>query len=158
LPGQSLAILDPALMLVTDIILCEDGHTQERALLDQVLPLVREGDVWIEDRNFCTVDFLVGIQDRPAFFVTRRHGNTTIEPQGEFGAEVETETGWVSERPVWVCRDHERVLAARLVRVRLKQPTKDGEREVEILTNLPAGVADAVKIADLYLKRWKIEG
>jgi hypothetical protein len=27
LPGQSLAVLDPALMLVTDIIPCEDGHT-----------------------------------------------------------------------------------------------------------------------------------
>jgi IS4 transposase len=158
LPGQSLAVLDPALMLVTDIILCEDGHTQERALIDQVLPLVREGDVWIEDRNFCTVDFLTGIQDRDAFFVARRHGNTTIEPQDEFGAEVETETGWVSERNVWVCRDNEPVLEARLVRVRLKQPTEDGDLEVEILTNLPAEVADAAKVSYLYLKRWKIEG
>ena len=58
-----------------------------------------------------------------AFFVVRRHGNTTIEPQGEFGVEVETESGLVSERRVWVCRDHERVLEARLVRVRLKQAT-----------------------------------
>jgi hypothetical protein len=64
----------------------------------------------------------------------------------------------VSERSVWVCRDGQRVLQARSVRVRLKQPTEDGDREVEILTNLPAEVADAVKVADLYLKRWKIEG
>jgi IS4 transposase len=158
LPGQSLAVLDPALMLVTDLIPCEDGHTQERSLIDQVLPLVQEGDVWIEDRNFCTVDFLLGVRQRRACFVTRRHGNTTIEPQGEFGPEVETETGWVSERRVWVCRDGQRVLQARLVRVRLKQPTEDGDLEVEILTNLPAEVADAAKVAYLYLKRWKIEG
>jgi len=59
---------------------------------------------------------------------------------------------------VWVCRDGERVLQARLVRVRLKRPTEDGDREVEILTNLPAEVADAEKVAYLYLKRWKIEG
>jgi Transposase DDE domain len=158
LPGQSLAVLDPALMLITDVIPCEDAHTQERALIEQVLPLVQERDVWIEDRNFCTVDFLLGVAQRPAYFVARRHGNLTVEPQGEFGPEVETDTGWVSERPVWVCRDGQRVLQARLVRVRLKQPTQDGDVEVEILTNLPAEVADAAKVAALYLKRWKIEG
>jgi IS4 transposase len=158
LPGQSLAVLDPAVMLVTDVILCEDGHTQERALIDQVLPLVRDGDVWVGDRNFCTVDFLMGIQQRRASFVVRRHGNTTVEPQGEFGTEVETETGWVSECQVSVCRDGEPALEARLVRVRLKQSTADGDREVEILTNLPAKVADAAKVAVLYLRRWQIEG
>lgn len=158
LPGQSLAVLDPALMLVTDIILCADAHAQERSLLGQVLPLVEEGDVWITDRNFCVVDFLLGIKDRQAFFVARRHGNTTIEPQDEFGPEVETNTGWVSERKVWVCRGDQRILEARLVRVRLKQPTEDGDREVEILTNLPAKVADAAKVASIYLKRWNIEG
>ena len=34
LPGQALVVLDPSLMLVTDVILCEDGHAQERSLLD----------------------------------------------------------------------------------------------------------------------------
>jgi hypothetical protein len=158
LPGQCLAVLDPAAMLVTDVIPCEDAHAQERALLEQVLPLVQEGDVWVEDRNFCTVDFLLGVSRRRAFFVARRHGNLTVEPQGEFGPEVETGTGWVSERPVWVCRDGQRVLEARLVRVRLKQPTQDGDRQVEILTNLPADAADAATVACVYLKRWKIEG
>ena len=33
LPGQSLAILDPALMVVSNLIPCEDAHTQERALM-----------------------------------------------------------------------------------------------------------------------------
>jgi len=151
-------VYDPQLDLMTDIIPCEDGHAQERSLLAQVLPLVGEGDVWIEDRNFCTVDFLLGVSQRGAYFVARRHGNVTLEPQGKFGAEVETETGWVSERKVWVCRAGERVLSVRLVRVRLKQPTEDGDWEVEILTNLPAAVADAATVAHLYLKRWKIEG
>lgn len=158
LPGQSLAVLDPALMLVTDIILCEDGHTQERALIDQVLPLVQAGDVWIEDRNFCTVDFLLEVSQRQAFFVARRHGNMTLEPQGECSPEVETDTGWVSEQTVWICRAEQRVLEVRLVRVRLKQPTADGDVAVEILTNLPAAMADAVQVSYLYLKRWKIEG
>lgn len=158
LPGQSVAVLDPALMLITDVIPCEDAHTQERALIAQILPLVHEGDVWIEDRNFCTMDFLHGVEHRRAYFVARRHGNLTIEPQGEFGLEVETDTGWASERAVWVCREGQRVLQARLVRVRLKQPTEDGDWEVELVTNLPVEVADAAKVASLYLRRWKIEG
>jgi Transposase DDE domain len=157
LPGQSLAVLDPALMLITDLIPCEDAHTQERALIGQVLPLVQQGDVWIEDRNFCTVDFLRGVAQRAAYFVARRHGNLAVEAQTEFGPEFETDTGWVSARRVWVCRDGQRMLQARLIRVRLKQPTEDGDWEVEILTNLPAKVK-AVKVACLSLKRWTIEG
>jgi hypothetical protein len=158
LPGQSLAILDPALMLVTDIIPCEDAHTQERALLDQVLPLVQAKDVWIDDRNFCTVDFLWELRERHAYYVTRLHGNMTIEPQEEFSREVQTDTGWVSERLVWVCRAGKRVFQTRLIRVRLKKATEDGDWEVQILSNLPTKVADAAKVAWLYLKRWTIEG
>ena len=37
LPGQALVVLDPSLMLVTDVVLCEDGHAQERSLLGQIL-------------------------------------------------------------------------------------------------------------------------
>ena len=45
----------------------------------------------------------------------------------------------------------------RQVRVRLRTPTEDGDAEVEILTNLPAKVP-VKKVAEIYLKRWKIEG
>src|SRR5229473_3583204 len=38
LPGQSLVVLDPATMLVLDVVPCEDAHAQERSLIDQVLP------------------------------------------------------------------------------------------------------------------------
>jgi hypothetical protein len=145
-------------MLITDIVLCEDAHTQERALLEQVLPLVQTNDVWIEDRNFCTVDFLTGVAQRDAFFVVRRHGNLTVEPVDEFGAEVQTDTGWVSERFVWICKDGVRIVRRRMIRVRLKQATEDGDTEVEILTNLPLKVASKTVIASLYLERWTIEG
>lgn len=49
LPGKSLVVLDPALMLAIDIFPCEDGHAQERSLLPEVLttippsPLTRAG-------------------------------------------------------------------------------------------------------------------
>src|SRR5438067_9822973 len=145
-------------MPVSDVIPCADGHAQERALIDQVLPLAQEGDVWVFDRNFCAAGLPLGVRGRRAFFVGRRRGNTAVVPQGDFSQEVETDTGWASGRKVWACRDDERVPEARLVRVRLKQPTGDGDLEVGILTNLPAGDADAAGVARLYLKRWEIEG
>lgn len=156
-PGQSLVVLDPALMLVTDIVPCEDAHTQERALIDQILPLVRERDVWVADRNFCTAEFLCEVAARRAYVVIRRHGNLSVEAETGYGAEVATDRGWVGERRVWVCWGGGRVVRLRQVRVRLRTPTEDGDAEVEILTNLPAKVP-VKKVAEIYLKRWKIEG
>jgi hypothetical protein len=45
LPGQVLAVLDPALKLIIDLFPCEDAHTQERALLSQVLEIVEPRDL-----------------------------------------------------------------------------------------------------------------
>nr|MDZ8121046.1 IS4/IS5 family transposase [Nostoc sp. CmiVER01] len=55
LPGQSLVVLDPSLMLAIDVFPCEDAHAQERSLLHKVLTTIEDDDVWIADRNFCTL-------------------------------------------------------------------------------------------------------
>ena len=39
----------------------------------------------------------------------------------------------------------------------LDQPTRDGETEIHLLTNVPARDARAKVIAELYRKRWMIE-
>src|SRR3954463_10721521 len=76
LPGQALVVLDPQRMLAIDVILCEDGHAQERSLLGQVLETVAEKDLWISDLNFCTTNFLFGVAGRGGFFVIRQHAST----------------------------------------------------------------------------------
>jgi IS4 transposase len=158
LPGMCLAVLDAGAMLVCDVVLCEDGHAHERSLIDRVLPLVGANELWIADRNFSTVDFLRGVARRPSAFVVRRHGRLEIRDRSAFGSEVETDRGWVRERGVSICREGREVLEARLVVVRLKEPTEDGDAEVEILTNVPVQSADAVRASQLYLRRWTIEG
>jgi hypothetical protein len=158
LPGMCLAVLDADAMLVCDVIPCEDGHAHERALIDRVVSLIEPAEVWIGDRNFCTTDFMAGASDRASCFVVRRHGNLKIRAPGAFGPEAETERGWVRECAMRIGRGGQRVLAMRLVVVRLRQPTQDGDEEIEILTNLPAGVAGAARVSELYLSRWKIEG
>jgi DDE family transposase len=157
LPGVCLAVLDPVAMLLTDVIPAENGYTNERALIDQILPRVSADEVWIADRIFSTLDFLEGVSQRDAFFIVRRHSLLNYLPHGEFGPETETERGWVRERPVRIVRQGQPVLAARLVVVRLKKPTEDGDSEVEVLTNLPAAAADTAWVSQLYLARWKIE-
>jgi len=76
LPGQALVVLDPRLMLATDVILCEDGHAQERSLLGRVLERVTAQDLWVADRNFCTTEFLFGIAGRHGSFIIRQHAST----------------------------------------------------------------------------------
>src|SRR4051794_5831980 len=76
LPGQSLVIFDPEAMLVVDVILCEDGHAQERSMTQEVLALVGSKDLWIADRNFCTTSLLFGIAAPGGCFVIRQHGST----------------------------------------------------------------------------------
>ena len=159
LPGQALVVLDPSLMLVTDVVLCEDGHAQERSLLDQILEIVRAKDVWIDDRNFCTTGFLFGIARREAFFVVRQHAATLHwEFTGKKRACGRIETGKVFEQTVRLTNpDTGEILFARRITVVLDKPTRDGDGEIHILTNLPKKVARAKTVADLYRKRWTIE-
>lgn len=76
LPGQALAVLDPATMLVIDVVPCEDAHAQERSLVDQLLPGDEPGDLWIADRNFCTTRLLFGVLAGGGSFPIRRHKST----------------------------------------------------------------------------------
>ena len=45
----------------------------------------------------------------------------------------------------------------RRITVHLKQPTRDGDTQLHILTNLTKRQASAMKVAELYHGRWTIE-
>ncbi len=158
LPGQALVVLDPRLMLATDVVLCEDGHAQERSLLDRILAIVAAQDLFIADRNFCTTDFLFGIARRGGFFVIRQHASTLHwECVGKRRACGRIETGKVYEQTIRATDDAGEILFLRRVTVVLDQPTRDGDTELHLVTNVPAQDARAKVIADLYRRRWTIE-
>jgi len=50
------------------------------------------------------------------------------------------------------------VLVVRRITVALDQPTREGDTEIHVLTNLPADKVSAVRVAEVYRKRWTIEG
>lgn len=157
LPGKALVVLDPALRLAVAVVPCEDGYTQERALVHQVLPQVAAGEVWIADRNFCTRPFLFGLVERGAAFIIRQHQGLPWEPVGPEQARGRVESGRVYEQPIRIQAADGRVLLLRRVRLELKHPTQDGDTEICLLTNLPPEIADARLVARAYRKRWTIE-
>lgn len=159
LPGHALVLLDPELMLAVDVFPCADGHAQERSILPEVLPSIFRDDLVIADRNFCTTQFVFGIRRKNAFFLIRRHSrNLHARTVGRCRFVGKTKTGMIYEQTA-ILTDLEtgEELTCRQITVKLKKPTRDGDTEIELLTNVPAEDADALVIADLYLRRWTLE-
>lgn len=157
LPGKILVVLEQELMLASDVFLCEDGHAQERSLLHEVLSSVGRDELWIADRNFCTIDFLFGIATRLSRFVIRQHGCLKGQLLGRCKAKGEICTGKVYEQKIRIVNANGKALTLRRITVKLKEATRDGDTEIHLLTNLPIRDADAATVAGLYAKRWTIE-
>ena len=157
LPGKSLVVLDPSLMLAIDVFPCEDGHAQERSLLPEVLTTVESDDVWIADRNFCTLNFLAGIAAKQAYFIIREHKCLPWHSTDKFRSLGSIEGGQVFEQSVTVSDDEGHLSQIRRIKVVLEETTRDGEEEIFILTNLSPTVATGLTIAQIYRHRWTIE-
>jgi len=158
LPGHCLVVLDPQARLMIDVFPCEDGHAQERTLLPALLDTVMRDDLWIMDRNLCTMQSLLKIKGKRACFIVREHaGSLRSQLAGKRKKIGRSETGMVYEQQMQLLdTDGNVLMTLRRVTVELYQPTRDGEREIHILTNLPQRIT-ALRVAELYRKRWKIE-
>lgn len=151
LPGTSLVVFDPESNLVLDVFPCEDGHAQERRLLGAVSATARAGEVWMEDRNFCTLGFLAALSVNQARVIIRQHANLPFSELTPW-VPVASHTGTtVAEQQIRVDgRDYRRI------RVHLDIPTRDGEHILYLISDLPPTIA-AETIAALYRQRWTIE-
>ena len=157
LPGKSLVVYDPVLRLPIDVFPCEDGHAQERSLLKQVLSTIKPKDVWIADRNFCTLDFSCGIASKQAYFIIREHKKYPWQPLGKEKYIGKIETGKVYEQRITVVHESGQKHTFRRIRVSLKEQTRDGDNEITIITCLSKRAACARDVAKLYRSRWTIE-
>jgi hypothetical protein len=79
------------------------------------------------------------------------------EAVGAVKAAGQSATGSVFEQTIRVVHE-DKVWLLRRVTVVLTHATKDGEQELHVLTNLKATDADACRVAELYRRRWAIEG
>jgi IS4 transposase len=157
LPGQALAVLDPDRMLIVDLFPCEDGEAQERRIFSEVISSVQPRDLWIGDRNFCTTGFLFGIDGQGGSFVIRQHASTlSWETETQRKRKGRGEKSTLFEQQLHLQNGSE-TLVVRCITVQLDEPTRFGETEIRVLTNLPQRDASARKVAALYLERWTIE-
>lgn len=156
LPGKTLVVYDPSLRIPVDVIPCEDGHAQERSLLGEVLPRVEKGDLWIADRNFCVCNFLFEIDAKGAYFIIRQHANLPCTPIGKEKAVGSVDGEKVFEQDIVVTYCGKQVKCRR-IRIVLKKATRDGDKEIFLVTDLSKRRIHARQVAVLYRKRWKIE-
>lgn len=157
LPGKSLCVFKPAYQLVTNVVPCEDGHTQERSLVDPILALVKKGSLWVADRNFCFQRFLLGIAKQLGFFVIREHAGLNCKVASKLRKRGRSESGGVFEQAVVLEEEDGTRYRFRRIVVQLNKATEDGDWELAILTNLPKAVS-AVVVSEAYRQRWTIEG
>ena len=158
LPGFALVVYEPACRLITNALLCEDGHAQERTLFPRLVSSVEPNDLWFADRNFCCWNFTHGIAKRGGYFIVRHHlGSVRWIPETELEYKETSATGDVWEQcgVIENTETGERI-AVRRIEVRLKEPTRDGDTLLGLFSNLPASVS-ALVIADSYHGRWRIE-
>jgi hypothetical protein len=160
LPGRAVAVLDTRYLLFVDIECSTNAHRCERKILEPILDRLQAGALYIADRNFSDGIILGKFYQSKAFFIIRQHGacpkwRETDKPRREF-ERPDGKGGKVSEKQIEVCMPNGSWQVMRRVCVRLKQPTRDGDKTIYLLTNLPSSVT-ARQIADAYSERWTIE-
>jgi hypothetical protein len=157
LPGKSLCVFQPALQLVTNIVLCEDGHAQERALVDPILEHIETDSLWVADRNFCFQRFLLGIAKQLGFFIIREHAGLNYKVASKLRKRGQSASGEILEQGIVIEEEDGTKYRFRRIVVKLQKPTEDGDWELALLSNLPDTVS-AVVVSEAYRKRWTIDG
>lgn len=156
LPGKLLAVFECATEMIVDVLLHEDAHDNELKILPRLV--IPKGVHFLADRNFCTRWFLLKIAATPAFFTIRHHrGMLPLTVKGRDCRRGRCATGQVFEQTIVVRGDEGSQHRWRKVRIVLDKPTRDGDTEIVLISNLPSTVS-ARTIAMAYLDRWRIEG
>jgi hypothetical protein len=157
LPGTAVGRLDHQTGMFDRVYLLEDAHAQESVVLDRVLTDLPPGNLVLADRHFCIVDFLFKVANGGKFFLIRQHGRLKGTLRGQRRRVGTTETGEVFEQALEISNG-DSTLVVRRITIELFQPTCDGDTELHVLSNVPQSDADGCQLADLYRRRWQIEG
>jgi IS4 transposase len=155
LPGHTLVVYDPDQALVTDIVACEDAHESERTVARTLVESSQAGQLWLADSHFCTRTLLQGWQQTQAAFIVREHGHhPRLVQQGSWHEAGRCESGVLKEQSIGIEAEG---VAWRRIQLVLDEPTRDGLTQLNLWSNLPPQVT-AEQIANLYRRRWRIEG
>jgi hypothetical protein len=158
LPARFVVEYDAATGLCTQVVASEDAYASERRLVRKILAQATANDLFVADRFYCTTDFMAAVVLKQAFAVVREHaGHLRILSEGKCKKRGKIDTGTVYEQTIEV-EDTEtgETWRWRRIIIQLTEPTREGEMEIRLITNLPTKV-HARRVAALYRKRWTLE-
>ena len=134
LVDSSLAVFDPILKMVVDVISCKEGNAW-----NQVLPEPDYRDLWIADHNLCTPSFLTHLATHKACFLITHHPRISWKPTG-----LNIPRGDITEQDI--------ILPG--VDVENQAWRRISHAGINLLTNLPLSAANARHIIRLYQDPW----
>jgi hypothetical protein len=160
LPGTVLAMLDTRVEMFVKLACDPDAYACERKVVLPLLENLEKGALYLADRNFCDGPLIERFARGKSFFILRHHGRSPRwrKVRGSRLRKVgkDARGGTVYEEEVEALLPDGSWHRLRRISVKLVEPTRDGDTQLHLLTNLPASVS-AVTIADTYAKRWTIE-
>jgi hypothetical protein len=155
LPGKVVARFDLQRQLFDRTYVLLDGHSQESTCCDRIVEDLVAKDVIVGDRHYCILAFMYDIADAESFFVIRQHGRLKGVLQGKRRCIGRTSTGVAYEQKMKLS-DADDAMVVRRITVELDKPTREGDKVIHVLTNLPSDVS-AIDVAELYRHRWEEE-
>jgi hypothetical protein len=160
LPGTVLAMLDTRLEMFVDLACDPDAYACERKVVLSLLDNLKKGALYLADRNFCDGPLIARFVRRESYFILRHHGRSprwrVVEGSRPRKVGNDVRGGTVYEQEVEALLPDGSWHRLRRVTVELVTPTRDGDGQLRLLSNLPRSVS-ATAIADAYAKRWTIE-
>lgn len=154
--ARVLAVYDPELAMIVDLLPIERGRSHERAFVGALLETVRPGELWIVDGRFDTEAIVSGWPRRGCAFVLHDYGGAAAcRPLGGWRDAGPLDGGDVREQAVGIAGDGE--ATGTLRRIEWCGPGLDGHpgATVTVLTNLPVEQFDACQVMQLARRRWR---
>ena len=111
----------------------------------------------LADRKFCIVGSTCEIDDKGACLIFRQHGKFPIQCFQRRKQSAKLRPAKYLNSQFVVVDKHGKEHQFRRIRLLLKKATRDGDKEIFVITNLPKKAAGAKKIAPVYRGRWTIE-
>ena len=153
-PGFSVVVYDPDLDQVVDLQPCEDAYASERVSVLPLLEKASAGQLWMADRLYCTLPVMGACEDTGASFIIREQSkHPRLLKEGDWQEPIEVAAGNVREQIIEVKGGRQ----WRRVELKLRKSTESGDTTLLFWSNLPDSIS-AEQIADLYRRRWSIEG
>ena len=139
-------------------------HQAELRLFRKIWDEIKSGDIFLADRGFCDFVTLAWLRRRGADVVVRLHGTRNHDlRQGKSVGKYERRVTWAkpprkpktATRKIW--RALPREITLRLIRYPVQVPGFRPKRIVLVTTLLDPIAYPAAELAQLYLRRWRVE-